>query len=835
MRNDRWLTSALALCLASASPAAGHIVRVIAGKVRGQAVVRIQGQDLTPPRVTTHLNGKLYAFEFDASMKGRSHTEKVNVGPLKSVRTGWRTRSKVRVDLRVAKGTRPMLNRQDDGWQISFGNPDGPVRPVAVDVRQVAAAAVVDGLAMGQLAPLPVVNIASTVPTHLKTPGLLPEILPSSPPPPGKSDDSRVSLDFVNTDVVQILKALAIQTGVNVVTSPDVKGSLTVSLHDVTIDAALRLVTTLAGLDYAKVSDTYVVAPTAQLRSIKRQLNGEVEPTADQPIVQTYQVYDMTAESLVSALAGKPESGKATVVGGVTITYSSSSDSSKKKDGPGGDSDGSGGGKKNQPDIPEGIILRGPENQVKSLVQLLDNLTSQRLIFVLPEGSAGELVASITGCDPTAGTATYEDVKIKFSPKSTTPEPVQRIDMSGPGHTVRMLAKMFDSLGAQGLAGPDLRPLDVLEVKFVQPESLRTQLMEAVPGLKVEVAPAATANPRVGATPKATGAPDGAGGGAGSNAAAAAVDAKAGADDRDQRNKSGLMQPYTGFEPTAVPMRLILRGTVDQLRFAREYAAKTDVMPKQVAIELRVMELTKEDALNLGIDWSRTGWGNVSLVNVSETATTSVASGTAKLKTGNGWDVTATLDKIANRQNLIARPNMLAVDGRESEIFVGDVIRYIKSLQSTQNGVTATIEEERVGVRLAVYPRIGADNKITLDMRPVMSYLREYLEVPGGGKIPQTSERMTQATAVVKDGQTIAIGGLILDQDRKYTAGIPFLKDLPIFGHLFRRTDNSKQRTEVVFFLTARVVDDNSLPTAARPDPKDPNREPLNTLNKKKE
>jgi general secretion pathway protein D len=177
----------------------------------------------------------------------------------------------------------------------------------------------------------------------------------------------------------------------------------------------------------------------------------------------------------------------------------------------------------------------------------------------------------------------------------------------------------------------------------------------------------------------------------------------------------------------------------------------------------------------------------------------------------------AQLDEIASKRNVIARPNLLAIDGRESELFVGDVVRYVKSIQATQNGVTVIVDEERVGVRLAVFPRVGADGEISLDMRPVLSYLRGFTPVPGGGQIPQTSERMTQATTVIKSGETVALGGLILDQDRKDVRGIPFLKDLPIIGQLFRRTDNGKQRTEVVFFLTAKEVSADNRGDAARP------------------
>ena len=69
----------------------------------------------------------------------------------------------------------------------------------------------------------------------------------------------------------------------------------------------------------------------------------------------------------------------------------------------------------------------------------------------------------------------------------------------------------------------------------------------------------------------------------------------------------------------------------------------------------------------------------------------------------------------------------------------------------------------------------------------------------------------------MKSGETIAIGGLILDTDIKNYSGVPFLKDLPIIGRLFGKTSNSKSRTEIVFFLTAVEVDSSNRAGAASP------------------
>jgi general secretion pathway protein D len=175
------------------------------------------------------------------------------------------------------------------------------------------------------------------------------------------------------------------------------------------------------------------------------------------------------------------------------------------------------------------------------------------------------------------------------------------------------------------------------------------------------------------------------------------------------------------------------------------------------------------------------------------------------------------LDGITNNTNLIARPNALAIDGIESRIFIGDVIRYIESITSSQNGVTVKTAALEVGVKLNVLPRIGDDGTITMMVNPVVSFLKSFTPVPGGGQLPQTSERSATNTLAIKSGETIAIGGLIQHQDTVNVSGLPILKDLPLIGRLFSRTENIRQKKEVVIFLTARVIEGPATSETAKP------------------
>ncbi|MGV3618031.1 MAG: type II secretion system protein GspD [Fimbriimonas sp.] len=731
MRSDRWMLAALALCLGGAAHGQSRVENVFSSSVAGRTEVVVEGKDLARPRMTPRNGGRTLTFEFRGGLVGRPRTMAVNAKGLKSVRVGWQSARPpvVRVDLRLDQGTPiPSMVKDARGWRLAFGTTS--VAPVAVkkpvsefdkmppmepktEVRVAEVVPLIPGLTAGTKQPITVLSAKTSQPTTLAN------VFPAAPPMP-KPEEMRVTLDFVNTDIVQILKALALQAGVNVVTAPEVKGSLTVSLHDVTVESALKLVTSLAGIAYTQVAETYIVATPDRLETVRRQVTGEAVPTQATPVSEAYIVRGGKAVDLVAAVAGKDK----TEVGGVSL-------------------------------------------------------------IATPVGSASS----------------------------------QAIVLHGPAAEVARVKAVFEQIDKQGADG---ETFEIYEVRHVNPSALREDLLVAVPGLRATVAPASVLNPQVykkneradegvsvGGDLKRLGGKTEGGGGAEASGTDGSADAKAREDIRDVRNARGLMQPFSSFEAVGEPMRLVLRGTPQQIKLAREYAAKVDLAPRQVALELRVMELNKEEALKVGIDWSILGTsGLVRALRVNQGfGDQPSAQGTVSGNFSGTTDVIATLDQLSNKRNLIARPNLLAIDGRESELFVGDVVRYIKSIQATQNGVTVIVDEERVGVRLAVFPRVGTDGQISLDLRPVLSYLRGFTAVPGGGQLPQTSERMTQATAVIRSGETIALGGLILDQDRKEVRGIPFLRDLPIIGQLFRRTDNSKARTEVVFFLTAKSVE----------------------------
>lgn len=645
-----------------------------------------------------------------------------------------------------------------------------------------------------------------------------------------------VSLDFVNTDVVQILKALAMQSRVNVVTAPEVKGTVTVSLDRVTITQALDLVTTLAGLSYEWMegSNTYIVASKDKIAGMKRTIEG----TSTAMTSRVVPIYSGEGTQIKAAILRSVEAETANGVYEIALPSEETKVEKKTEDKPTNDPTKSGDNKETKVETKTTaakdlyVVVLGSPGRVNEIAQMVRALDEQfcvtlgikvptstamvRKAYQVRGGSASELAKAVAGDSKKVGT-----VEISATPAGSKSE--QAIVLWGRENEVDELIQTFANLDSPEQLGSEYLLYDV---HYADPRALREAVVSQVPGLRATIPPASAGNPRL-FTP-----------GSVRNQAGDMVKDDPAKDPNNQANtgtagtdpkvgketgkvNEGLSQPFSDVETVGVPMRILLRGTAEQLRDARAYLQAVDIAPKQVALELRVMEMSKEDAQRFGIDWNIFTGGAVSMLRLDQ-STINTPRNTGQIHIGGrnwGADITATLDSIADKQRMIARPNLLAIDGRESEIFVGDIVRYVasKSTNPTTGELNITINEIPVGVRLAVLPRVGGDGSLTMDLRPVVSSITGYLNAGQGVQIPQTSSRIAQSTVQIRSGETIAIGGLIQDSDVRLMSKVPILGDLPIIGRLFQRTENSKQRREVVFFLTAREVTAQDRGNAADP------------------
>ncbi len=226
-----------------------------------------------------------------------------------------------------------------------------------------------------------------------------------------------------------------------------------------------------------------------------------------------------------------------------------------------------------------------------------------------------------------------------------------------------------------------------------------------------------------------------------------------------------------------------------------------DVAPPQVMIEARVVEASPEALKNIGLEWD---FGASSLNELPHGAKNPGVN--VGVLTRSPINFNATINALIRntKAKVLAEPKIAVIDGEDASIFIGDTIRYrVLSTVSTGGQQVFDVKEVPVGIVLLVRPRVNADGMVTLKVNPVVSTITAFV---GPEQLPQTASREANSTIRVHDGDTVAIGGLIQDQDRQTFSKVPILGDLPLIGQLFRNNNHDRKRTDVTIFLTTHLL-----------------------------
>jgi general secretion pathway protein D len=255
---------------------------------------------------------------------------------------------------------------------------------------------------------------------------------------------------------------------------------------------------------------------------------------------------------------------------------------------------------------------------------------------------------------------------------------------------------------------------------------------------------------------------------------------------------------------------------------------KMDVSPRQVLIEATFVEVSLTGNLKYGLQWFfnnniGNGYqGNGSLGLSNDLELTDVLKDVAANQfsyaiTDSGGIVKALLRALAadSQVKVLSSPQVMVLDNQQATIRVGNSTP-IPQGTSTVNNVTTSggVTYRDTGVLLEVLPRINAGGMVNMEIKQQVSEPGNLVEVgsssSGAVSARDFLERSVTSKVVVKDGQTLVLGGLIRERGSEEQSGIPVLYKIPVLGALFGQTVQDQNRTELVVLITPRVVQ-NSL------------------------
>jgi general secretion pathway protein D len=271
---------------------------------------------------------------------------------------------------------------------------------------------------------------------------------------------------------------------------------------------------------------------------------------------------------------------------------------------------------------------------------------------------------------------------------------------------------------------------------------------------------------------------------------------------------------------------LIFAGKQD-MDVIKDIINKLDVVLAQVLIEAIVMEVTLDDTRNLGVSYlqnSPSSPGNyfsgigaikngsfASFANFAGAATNaanSLPSGFSYLANfGNDFQATITAIANDNRINVISRPRIQTSHAVTAHFQVGDTVPYVTGTYfgGINGQASSQYQQTFVGIDLQVTPLINPDGLVVMDISQDIQQLGTPTVIDNN-PVPTTTKRTASAKVSVRDRDTIILGGFISTTKSKSKSGIPFLKDIPGLGYLFRSTTDSNKRTELIVLLRPTVL-----------------------------
>lgn len=226
---------------------------------------------------------------------------------------------------------------------------------------------------------------------------------------------------------------------------------------------------------------------------------------------------------------------------------------------------------------------------------------------------------------------------------------------------------------------------------------------------------------------------------------------------------------------------------------------KVDKMPKQITLEALVVELSNDGRKSLGIDWSATSRKfsassdalELSITYISQPAITRVI--TAKIK--------ALVE--TGLASIKATPRVTTMDGEEASINIG-LEQYISLVTGPVTYPYVKLETIKAGVNLNILPLISDEDNILVKIKP--AEVSDFIEVGKDG-LPMINKRSVNTTVVVKNQETIVIGGLIRKREIEKVSRVPILGYIPILNFIFSKTEKITEDSEVLILITPRIVE----------------------------
>jgi len=284
----------------------------------------------------------------------------------------------------------------------------------------------------------------------------------------------------------------------------------------------------------------------------------------------------------------------------------------------------------------------------------------------------------------------------------------------------------------------------------------------------------------------------------------------------DKRDYNNRNKPSIAIDEKS--NSIILDGEKDEITNIKNIISKLDVIESQVFVKANIVEIDDNLLENIGIKFGILG-GSVHSGNINTFASNLNAGEAISIDTSSiGLEIPNVSSSLAlaasisllNKTyalNIISQPSILCLNNNESSIYVGETISIQTGTTTTDGGnTTNSFSREDVGLTLKVKPRIGTKNKVRLEINTILEGIKN---TSSSNLNPDTSKKEVNTIAIVNNGESVIIGGLIENKSENTIEKVPFISDIPLIGELFKNRLNNTLNKNLVVIVTPYIIPKN--------------------------
>ncbi|MFX4242774.1 type II secretion system protein GspD [Aliarcobacter butzleri] len=288
----------------------------------------------------------------------------------------------------------------------------------------------------------------------------------------------------------------------------------------------------------------------------------------------------------------------------------------------------------------------------------------------------------------------------------------------------------------------------------------------------------------------------------------------------DVVNKKYINKPTKPFVSLDLESNsLVVMASKDELKQIKDLIQELDKEKAQVYVQAKIIEVNNELVNKIGISYgiinasARSDGINAISSNLNGGSnaikeavdTLGIRMSDVNIKSGLALGASLNLLQQNGALDIVSEPSILAIDNKESSIYVGEKISVEISSTLTDGGLQRTnYEREDIGLTLKVKPRISSDTKLTLEINTLLEGIKS--TSVSAGQNPDTLKKEIKTAAILNNGESVIIGGLIENKNEIIEQKVPVLGDIPLLGELFKNDSKMNKKNNLVIIVTPYMI-----------------------------